>query len=75
MSLQVAPEIPASTRVTPNRVGDIAENLRDSLQVMHQEMSTITDASREKRKIGVATSFNVGDFVLVARPLQAGNKK
>ena len=73
--MSLAPEVLASTRVTPNKIGEITENLRNSLQSMHKEIGTIGNTTREKRKIGVATNFDVGDYVLVARPLQAGNRE
>jgi transposase InsO family protein len=73
--VSLAPVVPASTRVTPNKIGECTENLRNSLQNMHKEIGKIGNTTREKRKIGVATNFDVGDYVLVARPLQAGNRE
>ena len=61
--VSLAPEVPASTRVSPNKICEIIENLRNSLQSMHKEIDTIGNTTRAKRKIGVATNFDKGDYV------------
>jgi hypothetical protein len=60
--VSLAPEVPASTRVTPNKIGEITENLKNSLQVMRKEIDAIGNTTRAKRKIGVATNLDEGDY-------------